>query len=315
MAAPADDTRAAATELLGLLDEEQRRAATYPFVGEERFRWQYTPGPRGGLWLAGMDDAQQDAAIRLMRSGLSASGFETARSIIGLEPVLRELERRVGRPGYQRRDPGHYWFSVFGDPAGAGPWAWRVGGHHLCLHLTVVGGEVRSVPLFFGANPARVPDGAEAGRRVLGAEEDLGRAFVLGLDEDRAAQAIVSAEPPSDIVTGNAVRAELAAVPAGIGFGDLTAFQRTSLRQLVGLYAGRPARPVPVELSGATFAWLGSTVPGEGHYYAVRAGSLLIEYDNTQNAANHAHTVVRDVTRDWGLDLLAGHYADAHPAT
>jgi hypothetical protein len=51
---------------------------------------------------------------------------------------------------------------------------------------------------------------------------------------------------------------------------------------------------------------------GEGHYYAIRAGSLLVELDNTQDGANHVHTVVRDVERDWGEDLLRSHYAEQH---
>jgi Protein of unknown function (DUF3500) len=44
----------------------------------------------------------------------------------------------------------------------------------------------------------------------------------------------------------------------------------------------------------------------------VRAGDLLLEYDNTQNDANHVHTVWRDRRRDWGEDLLAAHYHRAH---
>jgi hypothetical protein len=62
----------------------------------------------------------------------------------------------------------------------------------------------------------------------------------------------------------------------------------------------------------ATFAWLGSTQPRDPHYYAVRAGSVLVELDNTQDGANHVHTVLRDVRRDWGEDLLAEHYRRSH---
>ena len=60
------------------------------------------------------------------------------------------------------------------------------------------------------------------------------------------------------------------------------------------------------------FAWAGPEAPGHGHYYAVRGPSFLIEYDNTQNGANHIHAVWRDLDNDWGGDLLARHYATAH---
>ena len=41
----------------------------------------------------------------------------------------------------------------------------------------------------------------------------------------------------------------------------------------------------------------------------LRAPSLLIEYDNTQDRANHIHSVWRNLRRDFAGDLLAQHYA------
>ena len=35
---------------------------------------------------------------------------------------------------------------------------------------------------------------------------------------------------------------------------------------------------------------------------------MLIEYDNTQNSANHIHSVWHDPRGDFGLDLLGAHY-------
>ena len=65
-------------------------------------------------------------------------------------------------------------------------------------------------------------------------------------------------------------------------------------------------------LDTITFAWTGAEEPGKGHYYAIKAPSFLIEYDNTQNEANHIHSVLRDISGDWGEDLLATHYAASH---
>ena len=53
--------------------------------------------------------------------------------------------------------------------------------------------------------------------------------------------------------------------------------------------------------------------PGRGHYYAVRGPSFLLEYDNTQNGANHIHAVWRDLETEWGGDALTTHYRAAHP--
>ena len=64
-------------------------------------------------------------------------------------------------------------------------------------------------------------------------------------------------------------------------------------------------------LDTVTFAWKGGPDIGDGHYYTVQGPRFLIEYDNTQNDANHIHSVWRDYISDWGDDMLGRHYADA----
>ena len=303
--------RELAEELVDLLSNDQRDQLLDSWDSPERRRWQYTPGPRAGLALAGMDTRQREVAMSLLRSGLGEQGFTAARAVMALESVLHDLEQRRGESGFERRHPDHYWFAVFGDPAQATrPWAWRVGGHHVCVHATVAGGSVSMLPLFLGANPAVAPDGS----RILAAEEDLGRELVLSLADAQRKEVVLSDEAPRDILTGNAVRAEIAAIPIGLPYADLAAPQQAVFERLLTLYVQRSAPPatVPVRVNEATFAWLGGTAAGEPHYYAIRAGSLFIELDNTQDGANHVHTVVRDVERDWAEDLLRRHYADQH---
>jgi hypothetical protein len=304
--------RDAALAFLSSLSGGQVAAAHHDPDDPLRRVWQYTPGPRHGLALEDMDDAQRSAALALLDSALSASGAATAHGVIALEWVLRALEEEAGRPGAERRNPGHYWFNVYGDPAGTEPWGWQAGGHHLCVHVTCLGDAVASTPLFLGANPARVPHGPREGERLLGAEEELARSFLVGLPGELRERAVVADQAPSDILTGNADRADLAAVPAGIAWSDLDPARRGELEDLLEVYLGRFRVRPAVEPTELTFSWAGSAEPGEGHYYALRAGSFLVEYDNTQNDANHVHTVVRDARRDWGDDLLVRHYRDAH---
>ena len=58
------------------------------------------------------------------------------------------------------------------------------------------------------------------------------------------------------------------------------------------------------------FAWAGDKATGVGHphYYRIQGPTILIEYDNTQNNANHVHTVIRDLKNDFGGDELIVHY-------
>jgi hypothetical protein len=66
------------------------------------------------------------------------------------------------------------------------------------------------------------------------------------------------------------------------------------------------------EARNIAFAWAGSAEREAPHYYRVQSERLLIEYDCTQNQANHTHTVWRDPMGDFGDDLLAAHYVAAH---
>jgi hypothetical protein len=108
--------------------------------------------------------------------------------------------------------------------------------------------------------------------------------------------------------------------PKGVPAAELDAEQRAMLRALLGTYLDRvPAGVSPLHryedeaaLDTVHFAWAGATDPGEPHYYRLQGPRLLIEWDNTQRKANHAHSVWRDPTSDFGLDVLARHRSAHH---
>ena len=321
----AERLKRAVGEWLATLDGDQRGLATFPFEGDERFVWAFTPGDRKGLASRDMTPAQRDAAMAIVRAAMSDRGARETAAVMALETVLGEIERSRGRPGWQRRDPELYWFAAFGDPSGRDPWMWRVGGHHIAVNDTIAEGRViGSSPSFLGANPAVVPDGRpRAGERTLTGEETLARELLLGLSQDAREVAIVDPTAPPEILTSNAARADPSRVPHGLRDADMDRPGQAALEALIRHYLGRAADDVAAAdwervaadgLDETTFAWAGSTEPGRGHYYAVVGPRLLIEYDNTQNGANHIHAVWRDLTNDWGEDVLAAHYRERHSA-
>ena len=304
------------------LNDAQRQRARFPFTADERLVWDYRPVPHAGLLLSDMDGRQRELALALLAAGLSARGAGEVHAIMALETVLGELERQRGGPLKRTRDPERYAFAIFGEPGGVEPWSWRVGGHHIAVQLTIVERDwVAVTPLFFGANPATVPHGPHAGQRALAAEEDLARELLGQLSPTQQAVAVVAAAAPADILTGTVRRVDPAVVPSGIAYADLNGSQREQLVRLVRHYLDRVAPEISlvewrkIEAAGLgpmTFAWAGALERGRGHYYAVCGSRFVIEYDNTQNDANHIHSVWRDLTNDWGEDLLAAHYAAAH---
>ena len=107
--------------------------------------------------------------------------------------------------------------------------------------------------------------------------------------------------------------------PKGIPGADLRAEERELLRALLGTYFGRVPEAVSpmaayddAALDALHFAWAGSTESGAPHYYRVQGPRLLLEWDNTQRGANHAHSVWRDPGNDFGLDVLRAHRRRHH---
>jgi hypothetical protein len=302
----------AAQAFLGSLDAAARAKAQLAFDAEERFNWHFTPVPRAGLPLKQMTPAQREKAFALLHVGLSEKGYTKAEAIRALEPVLAELERNP-----VRRDPELYYVTIFGEPAAAGTWGWRYEGHHVSQNWTIVDGRsIASTPQFFGSNPAEVRDGPKKGTRVLAAEEDLARALLDSLTDAQRATATIADDAPDDILTSNARTAGIQQ-DLGVAYDALSTDQRGLLMAIIDEYAAAQPRALAVErlkkirdagLSTVKFAWMGGRARGARHYYRVQGRTFLIEYDNTQNGANHVHAVWRDFAGDWGTDLLAEHY-------
>lgn len=312
------DSGAAAQAFLSLLDERERANDSFSFDDPERTNWSYVPRERAGIPLRAMDADQRTAALGLLSKGLSERGTTLARGIMELEGTLRELDRAAGSPWAERRDPGLYFLTLFGAPDAAQPWGWRFEGHHLSVNATNLGphGEIVA-PVFMGANPARVPSGPQEGLRLLAAEEDLAFDLLDMLDAGQRARATIAEQTTGDIHSRNDPAVGSLAL-AGLPAAEMTDAQQRKLRQLLELYAGRmtenAARAQLVRIDEAGFellhfGWAGAHRRGEPHYYRIHGPTVLVEYDNTQNNANHIHTVWRDLKNDFGGDLLQSHYA------
>jgi hypothetical protein len=309
--------KSAADAFLASLTPEQKKKATFDFNNEHRTKWFFTPQQdaekkftRKGVRLEEMTAEQKKAAMALLKSGLSAKGYEQATTIVGLENLLGELE---GAKGKMVRNTGWYFVSVFGEPSNTGKWGWRFEGHHLSVNYTLDKGEVVvGAPMLFASNPAEVKDGAKKGLRPLPDIEDHVRALIKSLSAD---QDKVAKQPKAfpEIKEGQP-KAEVGP-PVGITADKLTAEQKATLVKLLQAYADR----MPEELSAAEmkrvkdtpdaklyFAYSGSATPGEPYTYRVQGPEFVVEFLNVQadsagNKANHIHSAWRRLPIDFGL--------------
>lgn len=305
----------AARAFLGTLTEEQKQKAVFPFQSEERLNWHFVPKDRNGLPYKAMTGEQKQAAQNLLRVGLSQTGYKKTSQIRQLETVLHELENNN-----PIRDTELYYFTIFGEPSEKGTWGWRYEGHHVSLNWTVLKGKViASSPQFLGTNPAEVRSGALKGLRILSAEEDIARALLHSLSDARKQEAVLSDKAPNDILT-SAQRKAAIQEDKGVAFKSLTKEQQGLLLSLIQEYASTQNPELAKQrldalrkagLDTIKFGWMGGAERGQPHYYRVQGATFLIEYDNTQNNANHVHTVWRDFKGDFGADLLEEHYKTA----
>jgi hypothetical protein len=303
-----------ANKFLASLNAEQKAKAFFQFSDDQRFDFHFIPKDRKGLPLKEMNAEQKKLAMSFLQTGLGVAGYKKATTIISLEPVLAEIE---GTGRRFPRDPELYYVSVFGEPSTKTAWGWRFEGHHMSYNFTVVKGElISNTPLFMGSNPAEVRQGEKKGLRALAGEEDKGRDLATALDEKQRATAVFDPKAPGDILS-LALRKADPLKPEGIAAAALTKAQKDLLTKLIDEYLARMPQDIADERSKKIknigqdkiyFAWAGGLAKGDPHYYRVQGPSFLIEYDDTQNNANHIHSVWRDFNGDFGLDLLAEHY-------
>ncbi|NND09335.1 MAG: DUF3500 domain-containing protein [Saprospiraceae bacterium] len=315
----ADDAMIAAanafTESLSPTEKEQ---CVMTLSDSTRTIWHFLPVAsfdRYGMSLGELSDEQDQLVFDLMRSALSKKGFEKAEAIIALENILKVLEK-----DNPTRDADQYHIAIYGKPAKDDMWGWGISGHHLSLHFTMVDGKMSTTPTFMGSNPGEVKSGPKKGLRVLKAEEDLGLALINALPADQQNKAIILSEAPREIFTAAQSKVD-PLDKVGIKFSELAREHQKMLYDIILEYANA----MPAELAqqrmdkihkagwdDILFAWAGVTNRSAGHYYRIQGPTFLIEFDNTQNDANHVHTVWRDFDGDFGRDLLKAHYHDEH---
>ena len=307
----------AAQKFRSTLSREQLARASFGFDDAERLNWHFIPRERKGLPLRELEGESLKVAQALIASGLSQAGYEQALSIMSLEEVLYLLEAGDRTERRERRNPGKYYISIFGTPSETGKWGWRVEGHHISLNYTLDRGDVvSSTPEFFGANPAFIDAGPDRVIRPLGTEEDLARQILKLCTPDLLKTAYIDKTAPGDLRVGSDAQhpnPQPETTPAvGLAASQMTADQKKLLAELLGEYL----KNMPADISGRRraalmqagidkihFAWWGETERNQPHYYRIQGPTFLVEYNNTQNKANHVHSYWRDFAGDFGIPL------------
>lgn len=302
----------AAKGFLAAITPEQRSAASFKYDDPERLNWHFIPRERKGVPLKSLEGAPLQAAQRLIRSGLSEAGYDQTLNVMSLEEVLYLIEAGDRTARRNNRDPGKYFLSVFGEPGATGLWGWRLEGHHISLNFSVKDGNViASTPEFFGANPGTIDAGKGRQIRVLGPEEDIARQILKLCTPEQEKLCWLSKEAPGEVPGPNQPQAVVSDA-VGLPVSKMSEDQKKLLQELLSEYLKNlPAdveqdRRKAINESGAdkiTFAWFGQPDLHQAHHYRVQGPTFVIEYNNTQNNANHVHSMWRDLRGDFGISV------------
>jgi hypothetical protein len=303
-----------ANAFLSTLDQKQSASVLFAFDDQtQRVRWSNLPTAmvrRAGLSMADLSATQRSAAMALISSALSRTGFEKIQEIMEADEVLKSSQ---GNNPLFGKDL--YYISILGRPSEKDPWTLQFGGHHLALNITVADESGVLTPTLTGAQPALyVMNGKTV--RPLGRESDKAFALLNALDETQRRQAILNYRV-ADLVLGPGQDGKTIQ-PEGLKAAAMNEQQRAMLLDLIAEWtgivhesaAGARMAEIKNDIGETWFAWSGPTTVSAGRNgtacYRIQGPHLVIEYAPQQmggDPAMHVHTMYRDPTNDYGRKL------------
>lgn len=301
--------------------------------------------------LYDLSPAQRKLVLRLVATGLSFHSFGQVSAIMALESVL-DLKERYSLSAHRDPARFWLSVFGAPGPIGMWSWSFEghhVFVHHTVIDGRVVGSTplflgANPAEVRHGDHPVlRLCGEEEDAARTLLAELDANQRSHAVLHPRAPLDIVVAnrSQVPATAIPGDpahplvdmqavlesmddthrqALRLDLAR-PSGLAASAMNPDQRRLLDELVNLYIDRLPEPLAsLERDrlgsggpgGIHFAWAGSDRPRRPHYYRLHGPSLLIEYDCSQDGANHVHSVWRDPRRDFGRDLLKAHLVGRH---
>lgn len=327
-----ENLETAANSLLNSLSSTQITEIQYELKSNARATWSNLPtflSPPAGIMMSGLSNAQRKQVHKMLQSSLSSQGYHKASSIIRLDDVLHEIEKRTIESGagnvamaklfVNSRSSLNYSVALFGSPKDKN-WGWKLTGHHLAINVTINDQRISVTPGFYGSNPRIVSDGAYSGFSPLAKEHELALSFVEKLSVEQLNKAIISKNKPNDIFEGPGRRGSITNYE-GLKSQELNSSQLADLQRLILEFVKNGNAQASSDHLDAIasagwqnlwFSWRGPVSRQEPFYYRIHGERLLIEYD-LQNS-NHDHAVVRDPQNDYGEDWLAHHYKEKHPS-
>ncbi|KAK5733208.1 hypothetical protein LTR17_009950 [Elasticomyces elasticus] len=329
---PTADMVSAAQALIKAASTEESKAFRFPVDARE---WRAWSNPEvivvdAGLRLEDMSQSLRDAVHGLLKASLSETGYEKVQTAMLMNAFLGDLTKLRNV-----MNADSYHFCLFGEPSEDKPWGFNIFGHHLCLNIFTLKGEVFAGPFFVGAEPNVIDEGPNKGLEVLDKEEAAGLAFMKDLLPDQQKKATIQGDinditgdtmpcgrwNPADLRGLGGAHQDNRVIPfEGLSGADMDEMQRDSLLDIIGIFNELlPTGPkelfmrrVRKHLDETYFAWIGPVNDESPFYFRIHSPVVMDEFDHHNGVwlANalpkkyHIHTIQRLPNRgDYGTAL------------
>lgn len=321
-----EPVKLAAEAFLAGLTDEQRAKTTFPIDDDEWRKWANQHSyVRQGVSFEEMNDKQRKLAFNLLKSGLSARGFQNARDIMKLNETLAELKNSWDGYGEWL-----YHITIMGEPSLTKPWGWQFDGHHAIFNYFILGDQVVMSPVFIGSEPVEATSGKHKGTIIMQEEQDRGLAFMNSLSDKEQTAALITGEKGPTNALAEAFKDNLISDYVGIKGSELDKATQARLLDLIAVWINHQKEghakvrlaEVAKHLDDTWFAWIGKTTDDGVFYYRIQSPVIYIEFDHQRPIGlertgiptrDHIHAVIRTPNgNDYGKDLLRQHYEKHH---
>ncbi|KAK3646698.1 hypothetical protein LTR56_008462 [Elasticomyces elasticus] len=329
---PTADMVSAAQALIKAASTEESKSFRFPVDARE---WRAWSNPEvivvdAGLRLEDMSEALRNAVHGLLKASLSETGYEKVQTAMLMNAFLGDLTKLRNV-----MNADSYHFCLFGEPSEDKPWGFNIFGHHLCLNVFTLKGEVVAGPFFVGAEPNVIDEGPNKGLEVLNKEEVAGLAFMKDLLPDQQKKATIQGDinditgdtmpcgrwNPADLRGLGGAHQDNRVIPfEGLSGADMDEMQRDALLDIIGIFNELlPTGPkelfmrrVRKHLDETYFAWIGPVNDESPFYFRIHSPVVMDEFDHHNGVwlANalpkkyHIHTIQRLPNRgDYGTAL------------
>ncbi len=296
----------AALDLLNSFTSDQQKVGHFPFTDTLRTSWSNFPLEqfnRKGLWLKDLTDDQKLKIHVLLRTVLSAEGYQKAILIMQYDQGINDRLTAAKNPLARRYGEEKYFTTFFGEPSEANTWSFRFEGHHLSLNFTFTPTGISCTPLFTGINPALTTTGAHAGQFIMSEENEIGCTLFKSLTPALQTKAHVGAHPVDADVMTRSGKESFLKTPQGVAYSELNAEQKNMVHHWIHAWVGNLNSDLAKEktqfiekhLNNASFVWMGTNNTSELHYFRLYSPEFIIEFSNRDGGIYHYHTLWRNL--------------------